>query len=370
MVKEQSQTTRNEFPHHLVKEIQGSCAPRQRAVISVVAICQKHGIAPEALLKSFAADLPRTPLEPRRRTGKFYWSRVEQLAETCSAHPSIQAAISASPGILPDAVAYAMLQEQQFGNSSEFNQAWLNRTQDVAFDSDPQESVIARVFPLIAKTLIIFGLALFILLWIFPEFMEMTEEFGITPPAILSFTSNVVETFLNLLWVPALALLLAIPLSFPSVRKFFRLWNPFNWRQPIIPQPIINRRALALTLQYGQTNLGRSSNQFRKLARSLETPASDEASSARQSEIDWQRLVSQSVLSKTEGDAMQQTDSDESRAWILQRTATYHHRRIESRGAFVSRAIIYAIQIILAGIVILFALSIITTLVTLITHMQ
>ena len=47
----------------LVQDFQQSCAPRQRMLLSLLAICNKYDLNPALLVASFANDLPRRDVE-------------------------------------------------------------------------------------------------------------------------------------------------------------------------------------------------------------------------------------------------------------------------------------------------------------------
>ena len=64
------------------------------------------------------------------------------------------------------------------------------------------------------------------------------------------------------------------------------------------------------------------------------------------------------------------TDSRATQAWLLQKSAITRNERIESRGMSYTSAVVTVVNVVLAALVLLFALSIFSTLISIMSQLQ
>ncbi len=357
------------FSHHqLVRELEEICQPRQRALLGLLAACQKHAVDPSPILASFAQDLPRTPFESRRRTRKFYWSRIEDLAEQFPNDSAPTEALVGIPGLLPEAVDLALQMEREHETLGDFNRAWLDRPKFVG-TRESRRSFIASVFPLILKFGIILWLTTFIMIWIVPELMHISEDFESERPVIFDVAVRICDQVAKLWVVPCLLVLLAIPLCLPGIQRYFRRWNPFTWQQPVFPMPVKTKQALTLVLHYRKHISAASLSGFEKLKYALGFGDQDAENSLPQP-INWQELGSQKILSRREVKALEISNSAEVRAWLLRKSSILHNHQIKTRDTIVSRVALAFIHIVLFVWVGLMTLMIFSALISIVQHLQ
>lgn len=350
----------------MVREIQATCAPRQRFLISLLSICDKYELNAnkEQLLTSMSHDLPRTPLESRRRTRKFYWSRIRRFAKEFQNPVDNHEALSKFPGLLPESVELAMQIATRKRTRSIFNDAWLNRSPDFIFDLAPRESVIARMFPLFLKAGAISLIMTFLYLKVLPELEKMLEEFAMEQPSVFQWTTQILDFLLATWLLPAALLLMATLLSLPSLVRYFKRWNPFVWKQPMRISKVENRKALAmLTLDGDMTGLNRL-KQFKKLHKTLGTP--DSAACF----IDWQELAAKNLISRREARAIQTADSRPVKAWILRESAAAMGEQYDERGRLFSRSVTTVINFLLGVSVAFIAVSVFSLLIGIISNLS
>ncbi len=357
------------FQDQLVNEFQETCEPRQRALLSLLAICEKHHLAPTQLVASLSHDLPRTPLESRRKTRGFFWSRVLDISDELERVQAVPDALEKFPGLLPNTVELALRLERETGTLPDLIDAWLNRPPDYVCDAKRNESFVARMFPLFLKTLVVFYVVVLVLIKIFPEFRSMMEEFGVDAPPIFQLTAMICNA-LNAFWfIPALLILIAIPFCVPAISRYCNRWNPFVWQQPILPSAVSTRQALALVIAHGKSISTNALKGFWKLHRTVD--GSDaEISTQRVKPFDWDKLALRRIISNKEARALQMADSDAAQAWLLQKSAIKKYHRIEGRGMFFTRAVVTSANVFLGTLIFLLALSIFSTLISIMSQLQ
>lgn len=370
MVRVLKSTAASVLSHHqLVGEIQQTCAPRQRALLSLLAICDKHQLAPAPLIASFADDLPRTPLESRRKTRKFYWSRVHDFAEELQHAQAIPAALEKFPGLLPRMVEIALRLEREGGTLDEFTDAWLSRPPDYICDASRNRTSVNTMFTLFVKTFVIFMVAIFILINIFPKFESMMAEFAVEPPPIFNFTAMICDVLLRAWLFPVLLILIAMPFCIPALSRYFKRWNPFVWRQPIWPRSVARRQVLALLTDHGKSISADALAGLCRRKRSIPLSAS-ELEATNNKPFDWKQLAARGIISNKEAKALQSTNSPATQAWLLQKSAVSRVDRIESRRMMFVRAVVITMNVILGMLVLLTALSIFSMLITIMSSLQ
>ena len=239
--------------NQLVNEIQETCAPRQRALLSLLAISQKHKLPPKQLVASFADDLPRTPLETRRRTRKFYWSRVHDFSEELKQAQSMPDSLEKFPGLLPGAVELALRLEREAGTLDEFTDAWLNRPPDYVYEATRSQTFVNSMFTLFFKTFVIFNLAIFIVIKVFPEFQSMMEEFGVEPPPIFDFTATIFDALAKLLVYSIFAIPDRDPFLHSCRVKVLQTLEPIRLAATNFASSVSTRQVLALVTAHGKS---------------------------------------------------------------------------------------------------------------------
>lgn len=357
-----------------VAEFQESCQPRQRALLSLLAVCEKHSMDPAPIIDSFAQDLPRTPLESRRRTRKFFWSRIEDLSTQISDTGHPEAALIGCPGLLPDTVELGLHLENFRGTTGEFNRMWLDRVHS-SNDSPQSESQIARILPTFLKVGAVIWFTMFIMIWVVPEFKKMAEEFALELPVALQISIELSDWIIKNWFIFFFLSLISLPWLLPAFKKYFKRWHPFIWRQPTIPKSVKTKQALSLVIQYRNLISATALWQFSKLRKALGLgiPAyfgagqDQPVEAMTEVQLDWQELSKKKVISPAEAEALSITESAETQAWLLYKSSAVQQFNIESRGMLISRFAIMTINIVLLAWVILMVFSILSMLITLIT---
>lgn len=339
--------------HGLVRECQTSCEPRQRALISWMAICHKHELRPAELIASFAQDVPRTALEKRRRTRKFFWSRVGLLANELTEHPSFPTALEKFPGLLPNTIELAIRLESEKGTLPQFYQAWLNRDADAGFETNRQtKSFFGRLIPLFLLTLTIVSIAVLIGIRNVPVFQDIAEEFDFEFDErfeiVLFWLLDGSSVILGLM-------LFSLPLIVLALPGYFRRWNPFIWRQPIAPSWAANRKALAMICEHGKTVPADALKYFRRLQRVLTSDANSASDAQSDLELDWMQLASRGIISRPEAQVLQTAKSPLAQAWLIQKMLDRQFQQQFDRRAIWNRTWETLVQLVLVAIVALLA---------------
>lgn len=353
----------------MISEVQEICAPRQRALLSLLAISHKHDLAPAQLVASFADDLPRTPLESRRKTRKFYWSRAEDFAEELNQCQAVPDALDEVPGLLPGTVELALRLEREAGTLSEFNDAWLNRSPDFVCDAVRRETSVHSILTLCLKTVFMLAVVLLVLIRVFPEFKAMMEEFAVEPPPIFNFTAMIMDALAKFWFIPVLLILIAIPFYIPALSRYSKRWNPFIWRQPIWPRSVRTREALAFATAHGKSISAKAIRRLRKQKRPRNRGGADTELTT-DKPFKWLQLASQRIISRNEAEALQLAGSRDTQAWLLQKSARKRNDRVESRGMFLTHAVVIIVNAVLVALVLFIALSIFVTLINIMSHLQ
>ena len=375
----------NEMSHsftnlHLVEQMQKLTVPRQRALISMIAICEKHDLPADEILASFSNDLPRTPLEDRRRTRKFFWSRVQNLADESLADDSNSTFEKAAGhvGLLPDFANVAMRIQRENGTQGKFNEAWLRRSPDYLHDQSQSKSLFAQIVMLSLKVAFVLFVITFVMIRIIPELKEMMEEFGIEALVVFEMTIAFFDSLVKVWFVPFFLLLFLIPLFCMSAVRYLRRWNPFTWLRRERSRANKNRELLALQLIHGRDlNFDQSlENQFdyqfaegQPVYNQTESqPKPENLTGAR--EIDWKKVQSNWKISKREVRLLATAGSSDVQGWLLSRSAVRRGRQDRSRSEFYTRFAVTTVNIIIGIFVFALAVTIISTLISVMANFQ
>ena len=357
------------FHADLVAEFQDSCAPRQRALLSLLAISQKYDLDPAPLISGLANDLPRTPLESRRRTRSFFWSRVEQMATDVEASgagndtKSILSVLKRFPRLLPGNVELALRLENQKQRLPRLFQSWLNRP--------PSYDKLQRA-PLLMGALtrglfLLFFLVTvvsFIMLKVVPELKSMLSEFAIKPPFMFTLSIEVADFLVRYWFVLALCLLIGMFLCIPAIRSYLRRWNPFIWRQPDLPSAVRTRRALAMVTEHGKEKILPSTFVGLKQIRRDVGVDNKQGAIAGTGQLEWDRLSSQGKISAQDLKALKGSSSKITQAWILRKSADSRLKSNENREWLIAKLVLAGINILLGISVFILATGLFSVLIT------
>ena len=330
----------------LVSGVQQACAPRQRALLSLLAICNKHHLAPASLVASFAKDLPRSPLEERRKTRKFYWSRTHEFSEELKQSPAIPDALEKFPGLLPGTVELALRLAQEAGTLDEFNEAWLNRSPDYVCDATRTKTSVNSMFSLMLKTLFMVLVAYFIFDRVFPELEAMTEEFGVELPPVFDFAAMILDELAKFWFIPAVLFLIAILFCIPALSRYFKRWNPFVWQQPISPGSVSRRQILALVTAHGKSISAKALTGSWKSKRGL-NHSEEKLENACDKLMEWKPFAARRIISANEAAALKLSDSYDTQAWLLRKSSVATSERVVSRRVSFARAIVTIVNVLL-----------------------
>ena len=357
-----NQTHSDNSTDELVEELQALCAPRQRALLSFIAISKKHGLDVESVLGCLSSDLSRTPLESRRNTRYFYWSRVLDFATRLKKSSSqAQALAESHPPMLPQVVDLSLRVEEESGRLEQFENAWLQRS---ALPSPHyKETGIARLFPFMIKIWFVFGITLKFLGQVVRQFKEMLEEFELESNLAMSILIQVAE-IIDRLWPLALLIALLIPLCFlPWV--FGKLWffgrgmNPFIWQQPFLPASLEKRKALSFLRRLKGPLFGTLFRGLFRLQRLLRIDYGF------QEEIPFDNLLDQ-TFPQTAKQFSSNEAAKETQAWVLSRSANSVGSKQQSRSEFWLNTFIFVMNLFLAAIVLLASVTVFSVLVAVI----
>lgn len=342
----------------LVREIQQVAEPRQRALISLIAICDRHDIPPGELLTSFSNDLPRTPLENRRATRKFYWSKVRDLAEQIDDAPNGFMAASSFPKLLPEYANIAMEYQRKHGTQDELTQAWLNRSPDCWFDYVTPKSLFAMGFQTFLKLSFTAMVVTYVLINVIPQLREMIDEFGLTPSITFMVTIEIFDLAVKFWFLPVLILLFAGPLLLTALVGYLKRWNPFIWQKLNKAKGAESRRLLALRLAHHDLanpahGFGQPFNyQFD------DVPTEQQIEPKGEEEIDWNQVRSFWSISKQETRWLQETDSADVQSWLLGRQIVQRNLAGQTRGKIQTGFFVTFVNVLVAIVVVLLAVSI------------
>lgn len=368
------------FSHdQLVHEFQSSCAPRQRALLSVLAVCDKYNLdsLKPKLVASLAHDLPRTPLESRRKTRKFYWAKLEDFSTSLETSENVQESLSKFPGLLPETVELGLNLEDENGSLCGLSDAWLRRGLDETIDRQHNHVFIARMFPLFLKGLVFFFVIGRVVSRLIPEFVKMREEYGVEQLSVLTLAVEITDFIARFWFIPFLIGMLLIPFLIPAILRYLKRWNPFVWKQRHQPSSALARQALALLTLHKRTSNSIVLNGFKRLKRALKTgnrgdlaeEQIEDSENTQSDPIDWKQLAIQGVISPQEAQALQTAQSPDVKAWLLRKRAGKLVSRFESQGRTLSRTIEMTANVVFAIAVLLMAVTVFSTLIAIMARL-
>ena len=123
-----------------------------------------------------------------------------------------------------------------------------------------QDSLRKKLTRLAIKTFVIFQISVLLILYLIPEFLIMSREFGMELPWAMQLLIQVSEVFAQFgLFLIPIACLIAIYFLFKfssSITSFFAKFSPWNWLKP--PLSKHRRRQLLFAISDGQTTVGQA----------------------------------------------------------------------------------------------------------------
>jgi len=337
-----------------VNELFQSCAPRQRALLSVLAIADRYSLDPAPIVVGLATE-----------STSSYGFKAKQLAEKLTEGVEPDVALDDLPGLLPPTGVLALKIAREKGTLRAFYSAVLDRTQTIGFPvSSDDDNDFSKLSRLAAKALTIAFFLGFIMLKIIPEFQKMLQEFAVETPILLKLLMSTCDRLVTYWFVFALILIALLPLGFPAIRRYFRHWNPFTWRQPELSPTTTRRRSLAMAAQSG-SSLSASikwilecvplKRTFKRLEKAQEK--------IKNGDENWESLAAAKIISKREAKALTISGTPQTQAWLLRWSASNRQNRQTTRSAAGTRLFVTVVNIGLGLLVVLAAVGIFTTLI-------
>ena len=294
--------------------IQLSCAERQNALISLVLIAEYHQIPRQELVSRFADALPRTPLEGRRNTRKFFWSRVKAFARRWGMSSNLKESVEADKRLLPSPVLGWLATLNDRERLRKLYSIWMGRLPDSKYRMFAGKEGASHQLLIIAwMVLKLLFLGSLILLFILPQLLELGDELGIDIQrnwALLSvrFTAELIVQF----WFVFLLLVLVI--LFLWRRKMFGSLNPFTWQKTQLSQTSLDRVGLAILAGNAQPNAVENPD----ASAGVEGLERFEGLVDRDAgEFDWSEACARKIISPTEQRALETCQDFGVQAWIL-----------------------------------------------------
>ena len=351
-----------------VKEFQLGSAPRQRALLSMLAISEEYGIDKSLLVSSLAQDQPKIFFESRRKTGRNFRQKLLRLAEAFEKDgEDTDKPIQAIPKLLPIAMLLGRKLERDQGNLSSLNQAWLDRHSETFQTDRPEDLLASRIMRLAARSLVVLFFASTIMIRVFPEFSAMLSEFGIEEPPVFQMANTFVNGFMKLWFFVPLLIMCMAPFFFPTFVHYLRRWNPFVWRQPNFSSSTRRRRILALISQSGTSVYSGVKSLMGFKAAKLSYKKLQKTKDRMDEGVnEWTSLASQKFISKQDARALALTASPETHAWILRRVATNNEHLRSRRSLYLVRLLVIVVNFILGALIILLTFSVLSVLLTII----
>jgi hypothetical protein len=162
-----------------------------------------------------------------------------------------------------------------------------------------------------------------------------------------------------------------VPFLLPSFRLYLRRWNPFTWRQPESVPVTERRQALAVASQSDSlpSSLIERLLDFVAIKRSFKGLEKAQAR-IENGDNEWESLAKEKVISEREAEALAMASSGQTRAWLLNWSATKQQSRWAARIDNRTRAIVTVVNIGLVVIVALAAVAVFSTLTAIMEFMH
>ncbi len=323
-------------------EMLASSDPHQKALLRILALSLEYGTSAVEPVKALAFELGR-----RRR-----WNLLE-FAELLETNDYLTA-INDSKDVFSPYSRLAIHLAANNGTLPELFKALHDRSlfRD-AIEHEP--GFYAKLVRLTFKVLFILGVLVYMFIKVIPEFKDMMDEFGVAPPAVFDlFVESGEYLTWGLLGYLLLLIVFAI-LSGSAIKKFFRRWSPTRWRQPIVSKRIDKLRAMALvcqppndladaiTLVRKQEFLNRHFNDIVRLERPRDK---------------WNEMARLGIITPGTYRAIELTENDETRAWLLRWAATKNVKAGQSSTGILARTLFTVVNLVLAFLVALAAFAV------------
>jgi type II secretory pathway component PulF len=344
-----------------VAELLECSAPHQRALLSVLAVADRHDIDPIPLISSLAEELPAADKV-----------RAEELAEQITEGVEAVDALDQIPYLLPPTCVLALRLARDQGTLSELYVGLLDRYRGSEPDPSSYEvEYVPALARMAGRVLAVAVLVSFIMLKIVPEFQKMLEEFQVEPPPAFYLLMSVCDRIVKFWFLPFLLMVCLMVCCIPMCRRYLGRLSPLKWRQRTFSSAVNRRRSLALVTQMassvrsGVTMILNSASLDRIFPRLLEANEKIE-----NGEDEWESLAAEHVISKRESNALALTVSGDTQAWLLRWSATDQQQRRATRGTLLMRIALVTMNVAIALIVALTCFAIFTTYLEIVTAMQ
>lgn len=303
----------------------------QRALVSLFATAALHRLEAAPLLRAYALETTSLAIEGVA-------DRIED-----GMHP-LDAAIA--DRALPQAVQVALSSSRASGTLGAFYKSWLSQTLDNRADWVPHEQTnAAKLGRALLRTLICIWMLTVLLMYVIPEQQKVHEEFELEWNMsfhLFLVVSDAVARWIMPVIMGALFLGLLYVLIFKRsiANNYVRRWLPSRWQQIVLPKKIMTRKLLAWDLLAFRAN--------------------------QETKVDWEALVAQKSVSALEAEIVQGATSRETQAWLLRSMAQRKHLRQRRSVSWRIDGFILLLQLFIAGMTILAAFALFSTLIGLI----
>lgn len=328
----------------------------QRALIRVLGVCDRFGLAPEDAVRCFADEHRVT----------YHQNMANQLAEHLDQGGDIPSGLGANPDlVLPECVLALRLANRR-DRRAEFFDSFLAHSDGEAEVQKADRNFAARYFRLWLKLFFVLSILAFMFLKVIPEFKDLTEEFGMENSAAFELFVYVGDFILKIGGILLLFSLLfvVLPMNFRPFRNSLQNWSPDGWQQSFVPRSVSRRRCLALIVQSRVPMMeglefiaknGRLKRSFRKL-----DEIRDQLKSARNV---WDCLATNGVITRMEARALSVTNSTETQAWLLRQRSEGTDEESSKRAGYTMQFVVGIVNTLIAVITLLAAVAVFTTMI-------
>ncbi len=335
-------------------------APYQRALLRMLAVCERDNIAPAPLVLSLAIELPAK-----------YRDRVERLAEQLKQGVDVVDALDEIP-VLPPSVELALRLANQNGTLPALNAALLARYSEIGmYRTSREESNWSKCMRLAGLVFVMTCLLAYLMINVVPESKSMLEEFGVELPSTLQLLITICDYAVKFWFLWLLPLIILLPFCFGAFRRYLRRWNPLIWRQHVDSPSVSRRRSLALFTQSGLSaksgiEMILGIQPLRRLFKGL-NQANDRIEKGQGK---WESLAAEKIISKRDAEALALSTNADTQAWLLRWSATARQNRNESQAGVLTRIFIGVVYVALGILVFLACSGVFLTLINIMKSLQ
>lgn len=328
------------------------CAPRHRALLGILATAETHQFNAAAMVMGLSDEHSGV-------TG----ARLLELARLFEKDEPMVESLESVPDVLPPSCVLAIRMAYERGTERQLFQEVSERLPSFDDNLLDDENNFSKLGKLAIKCFVVFCIVSFVALKIIPEFMKIMEEFGVDPSPPFMLLLFIFEIIAKFWFIFLFVILVAFVLSIPSIRRYFRRWNPMTWRQKHLAPAVDRRRALALALR-DESPLSSSLRRVLKCKpmSKIFKRLRDASERIGRGEEQWQALAAERIISNGEAKALSVAEGKDTQAWLLRWAAKGRQDNKETRENFVVRTVIVVVNLGIAIFVLLSALAIFSTL--------